>query len=164
MAQMTTHEGMALIFNATNEVQSVKAVGNWYTFKPKEIKAFYNANIADFIAQERREYGLVLVDGRLSDLDFRNSEEGKALLTEYEDRGIDQFIDALRARIANNQISLRQDLEKANLKMDPAILASTGEIDAMRTVAKYQKNKEDREQQKIDEVKELMRRAGPSGK
>ena len=150
---------MAYIFNATNEKQSVKAQGNWFEFKPKQIK-FFNTNVADFLAQERAENGLVSVSDAFEDPGHKATPEGKAELEAAEIKGIDNYIKFHRAIIANNQISLRQDLEKANLKMDPAVLASDGELRSMEIVAKYQTTQDDRDQKKVDRVKELMTSVG----
>ncbi len=68
-----------------------------------------------------------------------------------------EYLEKFRRVIYNNQVSMKQDLGKANIQADPAVFASKGELDAMRLVAKYQKTAEDTEQLKIDEVKKLMK-------
>lgn len=149
------------IFNATNETVTVKAAGNFFTFKPKEIKFFYNTDIAGFIAGERKHLGLIaLPEEFVEDPGYEKTAEGQMKLKDLEEIGLDAFLAHHRSIIANNQVSLRQDLEKANLKIDPALLASKGELDSMRTVAKYQRQEEDRAQQRVDEVKELMKKVG----
>jgi hypothetical protein len=150
---------MPLIFNTTNEVQKTKALGNWFEFKPKQIKSMSD-NIGNFLATERAELGLVALPEELEDAEFRASAEGKAILEAKEQQGIDTYVKALRATIYNNQVSLRQDLEKSNLKIDPAALASEGELVAMRIVASYQAKKDDADQKRIDEVKELIKKTG----
>lgn len=154
---------MGLILNATNEEQTVKVFGNYFTLKPKQIKNFQD-NIASFMAKERAVNGLVQLPEAFEDMEYRTTEEGKSVLENAEEKGIDNYVGALRERIFNNQVSLRQDLEKANQKIDPAALASAGELEAMRIVAKYERAKSDREQQKIDEVKKLMKDIGPVSK
>ena len=151
---------MALIFNATNEVQKTKALGNWFEFKPKQIKQMTD-DIAHFLAVERGDLGLVGLPEEMEDPEYRSSPEGKAALAEKEQQGIDKYIQALRAVIYNNQVSLRQDLDKANQKVDPAALASAGELQAMRIVAAYQSKKDDAEQKKVDEIKDLIKKVGP---
>lgn len=150
---------MAFVYNATEEEQSFKAAGNWFTFKPKQIKNM-NDDIATFIALNRKEHGVVVLPQEFEDLDYKNSEEGKKVLEKMTAQGVDAYISGLRAIIANNQVSLRQDLEKANIKADPAAFASDGEIAAMRLVKKYNDKKKDMEQEKINEVANLMKEIG----
>lgn len=148
-----------LIYNATKEVQSVKALGNWFTFKPKQIKMLQD-DLGQFLAEERADHGLVAIPEKFEDAAYLASEEGKKELGEYEQRGIDAYVRSLRQVIYNNQVSLRQDLEMANLKVDPSSMATDGELRAMQLVAKYQKDEEDKDQKRADEVRELMKKVG----
>lgn len=148
---------MAIVFNATNETQSVKAFGNWFTFKPKQYKTM-DEKLAHFLCTDRTDYGLVGLPAEFEDPAFRSTPDGQAAYEAAEKSGIDNYIKALRALIHNNQVSLRRDLEKANFKYGPELEASQGELDAMRLVAKYQKSMEDAEQKKAEEVKDLMRK------
>lgn len=145
-----------LVMNATNEKVTVKAMGNWFEFKPKQIKNFTH-NLGLFLITERSQNGLVHVPDAFEDPEYKATEEGRAQLSDLEKRGIEAFCKGLRQRIYNNQVSLRQDLERSNLKVDPAVLATDGELEAMRLLAKYQDQKDDIEQKKIDEVKDLMK-------
>jgi hypothetical protein len=154
---------MALIFNATNETQTVKAMGNWFTFKAKQIKLMQE-NIAGFLAMERADDGLVAIPDVFEDPEYKASPEGQELLAKYEQQGIDAHVAHLRRIIYNNQVSLRQDLEKADLKIDPATLATDGELQAMKLLAFYQKAKDDSAQKRADEVRELMKTVGSVSK
>ena len=147
---------MPLIFNATAEKQVVKAQGNWFTLPPKKIQMFQD-NIASFLASERAFHGLVMLPDEFEDPEYKKSPEGSKILKEKEELGISNYIEHLRWIVHNNQVSLRQDLEQANIKADPAVFASDGEIDAMKTIAKYQRQESDKHQAKIDEVKEIMK-------
>lgn len=148
-----------LILNATNEPQSVKAFGNWFSFKPKQTK-LVSDDIGRFLIEERAANGLVELPAEFQDPSHKNSPEGKAQFEAAEQRGIDSYIKALRGLIYNNQVSMRQDLEKSNIKVDPAIYASDAELQAMRLVAKYQRDAEDTEAKKIEEIKDLMKKVG----
>jgi hypothetical protein len=151
---------MAWIMNATAEEQRVKAFGNYFTFKPKQIKVI-DDNLAAFLNAERKYQGMVSLSEKFEDPQYRDSPEGKQEILTKEAEGLDAYISHLRALVYNNQVSLRQDLEKANLKVDPAALASEGELEAMKLLAKYQRNQEDARQKKVDMVKELMKTVGP---
>lgn len=149
-----------LVLNATNEKISIQALGNWFEFKPKQVKNLTH-NLAMFIITERREKGLVHLPDAFEDPEYKNTPDGKAEFALVEQRGIDSFCEALRRRIFNNQVSLRQDLEKGNMKIDPAVLASEGELEAMRLLSKYQQKDDDTAQKKADEVKELLKKITP---
>ena len=156
---------MPYIFNATNETVNVQAQGNWFSFKPKQIKGIINPNVAFFLATERADQGLVALPDEFEDLDYRNTPEAKAILKEKEEQGINNFIAALERRVYNNQVSLRQDLEKANQKIDPAALATAGELEAMRKLKEYKSKANESSQKQMAEVAELMKDIGKlSGK
>lgn len=145
---------MSLVMNASAEVQEFKVFGNHFTLKPGQIKNFQE-NIAHFIAIERRGWGLVVLPEEFEDLDFRQSLEGQKLLEEKRAEGVAARIGRLKEIIYNNQVSLRRDLEMANIKADPKIYASDGEVSAYRELVKYQQKQEDAEQRKVDELKNL---------
>lgn len=151
---------MPVIYNATEEVQSVKAHGNHFTFKPKQIKLVHSDSLAQFLTIERGDHGLVSLSDKFEDPEYKLSDEGKAELAAAEEKGINAYVNKLRLLIKNNQVSLRRDLERANIKIDPSSEISDGELEAMRTVAKYQKKKEDAAQKRMEEVKELTKKIG----
>lgn len=152
-----------LLYNCTNEPQTVKALGNWFSFKPHQVKSVQD-NIGRFIATERQINGIMSLPEEFEDPEYKTTEEGKAKLAAIEEAGLKAYLGHLRSVIYNNQVSLRQDLEKANIKADPAVFASEGELEAMRLLAKYQSREEDAAQKKADEVKELMKQVGPINK
>lgn len=154
---------MGLIYNTTNEQQSVKAFGNWFTFKPKQMKMI-DDKLSHFLATEKKEYGLVALKEDFGDPTYLQSPEGQAELAAKENEGVKNYIAHHRSIIYNNQVSLRKDLETANLKIDPATLASDGEIKSMEIVAKYQQQEDDAAQKRVDRVKDLMKSVGPAKK
>lgn len=148
---------MAIVLNATDEKQSTKALGNWFTFQPKQYKTM-DEKIAHFLISDRSELGFVGLPEEFEDPAYKATPEGQQVYAAAVQQGIDAYIRGLRALIHNNQVSLRRDLERSNFKYGPELEASPGEVEAMRLVAKYQKNQDDSEQKKADEVKELMRK------
>ena len=147
------------ILNCTDETQVVKVHGNFLTFPPGKVKQV-DQDKGRYITMKRKEQGLVELPEAYEDPEWRNSEEGKKTLEEKKAYGLDCFSGEMRRRIYNNQVSLRIDLEKSNIKADPAAFASKGEIEAMRAVAKYQKLKDDDRQKQIDEVNRLVEQTG----
>lgn len=152
---------MPLIYNTTEETQSTKAAGNWFTLKPGQTK-MVNDNIAHFISQERRETGIVVLPVEFDEPEHRLTDEGKAQMLALKEEGIRSFVAGLESRVRNNQVSLRRDLERANIKVDPAIEASSGEMEAYKLLAKYKKSGEDQVQKRKDEVAELLKQIGSS--
>jgi hypothetical protein len=145
---------MGLVFNASAEDQHIVVFGNHFTMKAKQIKNFED-RISNFIMTERREFGLVTLPEEFMEPEFKNSPEGKAILEEKEREGIEARTKHLRAVIYNNEVSLKQDLERANIKVDPKVYASSGEVAAYRELAKYRKAQEDLDQAKVEELKKL---------
>lgn len=147
---------MPLIMNTTNEEQHVTVFGKHFTFKPKQIKNM-NESFAKYLATERLDQGIIGLDDRFEeDTEFKNTEEGKALLEQAEERGIKSYVDFHRSIVANNQISLRRDLEKAGIKAGPEVYASPGELRSARIVASYGKADADQAQKNADEMKKLV--------
>lgn len=151
------------VANATKEIITVKVAGNYFTFKPEQERVIHNDGIARFIEMELKDSGLCVLPSLMTEDEEVSPEEleqrrldGKEQKEIILAQALERYVTRHRGIIANNQISLRRDLEMANIKADPAAFASKGELDSMRLVAKYQKSADDAEQAKIDEVKKLM--------
>ena len=146
--------------NCTNEEQTFKIVGNWFTFKPGQKKQMQD-EIAHLIQTERKEFGMAVLPAQFEDPDYERNpetaEEAKQILAQLKDTAVNNYLAHHRAVIANNQISLRRDLEQANIKADPAVYASEGERASMAIVAKYMRSQKDAEQSKIEETKRLLK-------
>lgn len=148
---------MALILNASCETQHFKVFGNHFSLKPGQIKNFTD-EIAKFIGYQRRDQGLVELPAEYEEHEYMNSDAGKQRLLTFKAEGIKNRVLALRAVVYNNQVSLRQDLEKANMKIDPRVLASDGEVSAMEELAKYQDQGDDAAKNRLERIKELEKK------
>jgi hypothetical protein len=149
---------MALCYNTTDEEQSIKIFGNWYAFKPGQIRNL-NDNVAHFIETDRKETGIVTLPEQFDDSEYKASSEGMAELAARRQSGLKHYLDFHRKIVYNNQVSLRQDLERSNIHADPAVFASAGEMKSMEILAKYKAKEKDEEQLRIERVKELMKEA-----
>ena len=149
---------MAFVYNATNEQQDIKIFGNWFSFKPGQIKAL-DDKLAHGLCVDKKEYGIVGLPAEFEELEYRNSEEGKAILEAKKEEGIANYINHLRSIVMNNQVSLRKDLAMANMQLDPAVLATKGEMKAVEMLAKYQRGKDDVAQKNAEKFKELLKEA-----
>jgi hypothetical protein len=145
--------------NASAETQVFQAQGNWFTLKPGQIKNF-NETIADFMSQERRYLGLVLLPEAFEDptANYAATPEGKEILSKLKAQGVEARCNYLRQIVYNNQVSLRMDLEKANIKADPRAFASEGEVKAMEELVKYQQQDEDATQKKVEHIQALEKK------
>lgn len=154
---------MAVTINATQETITLKLRGNFFSWKPGQKKVIRDEELAHFIMTERSDSGIAVIADLMTDEEDVSPEEleqrrlDNAGAEEAAIEGaLDRYVKKHRQVVANNQISLRRDLEQANIKADPAVFASTGELESMKLVAKYQKRAEDAEANKIAEVKRLM--------
>lgn len=150
---------MGFIYNPTTEPAHVIAFGNHFTMKPGQIKNFQD-HISDFLASERGEFGLVSLPDAFEDPEYQKSEEGQAIMAAKKAEGIAARIRKLKEIVYNNQVSLKQDLEIRNLKVDPRTLASDGELAAMVELAKYQDAESDEAQKKVEKIKALEKKIG----
>jgi hypothetical protein len=133
---------MGTIYNATNETQRVKVFGNYFEFKPGQMKSL-DDKFSQWLTMERGYLGLVPMPEEFTDPEYAKSEEGAQILAERKAAGVRAYTQWLRERIRNVEVSLRQDLEKANIKSDPRTWASDGEVEAYELLAKYQKQDQD---------------------
>lgn len=166
---------MPTVVNATQEEIQIKVVGNYFKFGPGKSKVM-NADIASWIQTNpgAKGCGLAVLPDLYQEgeeIDDVSTAEMKARKEAQEETkaqalesALHEYLEKYRRVIYNNQVSLKQDLGKANIQADPAVFASKGELEAMRLVAKYQKSAEDTEQLKIDEVKKLMKNVTGSEK
>lgn len=152
---------MGLVINASAETQEFKVFGNYFTLKPGQIKMFQE-NISRFIATNETTKGLGLVglSDAFEDPSHKDSAEGKKELEARLKDGVDARVRTLRALVYNNQVSLRRDLEMANIKADPKAFASEGEVKAYEELVKYQKVNDDVEAAKVQRLKDLEKKIG----
>lgn len=151
---------MPYLMNCTNEEQSVKAVGNYFTFKPGQIKPIVSDDIAHFIVVDKKEHGIVRLPQQFEDdADFKTTPEGKAILEKKKEEGMTHYLDHLRYIAKNLNISIRRDLEMANIKVDPLVYASEGEKKAIRLLAKYAKSGDEKDIAERDELNKILKDA-----
>ncbi len=155
---------MPIVVNATQEHITIKVGGHYFSFKPGGQKVINNPDVARFIQTDLTDSGLAVLPDLISESEEEVSvdelkareEQQESLRQELCDQALDRYIDKHRKIIENNQISLKRDLEQANIKADPASYVSKGELEAMRLVAKYQRRAEDMHQAKVNEVNDLL--------
>lgn len=145
---------MPLIFNALDTPVSVQVAGNWFEFKPKQVKLIHSPEIAARISEAKADHGLVAVPDIC--LEDKDSAEAKKLIAEATEIGIKNRVQALKRVVYNLEVGLRRDLEMKGIKgVEVDAFATDGEVSAMRELAKLKDRKDNTEQKKLDEIKTL---------
>lgn len=143
-----------LVMNASEKDVHIKALGNWFYIKKGAIKEV-NDNIGQFIVTMKKDYGLVDLPESLTDIEYRNSEDGKAIIAKKKHEGVTARIRHLEGIRRNLLVSLPVDLAKAELPTDPFVYASEGEEEALTELLMYQTKKVDDAKIKSERLKAL---------
>ncbi len=144
------------VYNALNKAVTVQAFGNYFTFKPQQIKLM-RGEIGEFIIKEKAYLGLVGLSQEFEDPEYKQSEAGQAALEEKRQEGVNRRIQALQAQVHNLTHSLAQDLNQAEMKIDVLTQATKGDLAAMEELRGFQVAREDEEKQKLERVRILER-------
>lgn len=145
--------------NASNETHMIKVFGNYFTFKPQQIKLLDDAK-GMFITNKRAHLGFIEVDPKFEDVDYKASAEGKKELEKLRTVGVKRRIDHLKSIVRNNTESLGQDLKMANIETDPRAFWSEEMIEPVELLQKYQDAKEDEMQKRLDRIKKMESKLG----
>lgn len=154
---------MPVIMNCLDRDNDVVVGGATFKFKPNQIRVIYQPDIANTIVRLKGEFGFVGLDDTMEDPEYRASEAGKKEILARRADGVNQYCQRLRTLIYNAQVSLRMDLERSNIKADPKVFASDGDIHNLEELLKYQTQKSDEDQKKIDRIKELEKKLAEKG-
>lgn len=149
---------MALVLNALDRENKAMCGGNEFSFKPKQVKHFYNEDIAHFLTTRREANGLIMVPKEFDDPErpeIRQSEEYKAVIADLTARAIDEYCAHLNRLVNNEQVGLLKDLRKNNDPSDPRYLIHPNMVKNMEELVQYRTKKEDAGQVKVDRIKEL---------
>lgn len=150
---------MPLVMNASSETQTTKAYGQWFTFKPGQIKMMED-RFAHFLTGTRHYLGFVGLSERFSDPDYKQTQEGRKEYEDTKEKGVRNRIEHLKSIVRNNLDSLRQDLRMANIDSDPRAFMSDGEMYALEQLSEYEKAGEDKKAKRVEKAKDLMKELG----
>lgn len=161
---------MPLVYNPTKELVSTKMQGAWFTFKP-EMKKSMDADKCRYIEEARKETGLVILPNEFDPQSehyvegYDKTPEGLAKLEECRLQGISNLLAHHYAIMKNNQVSLRRDMAHkypdGDSKRLTALEMSSGELESLKLVAKYQQFKQDGANTKLQEINKLLENIGP---
>lgn len=144
---------MPFIMNALDKKVAVRAYGQWFEFAPGAVKSIHNPAIAFKMATDLAYEGLVEVPDEV--IENPTAPESVQKRAELKTQGIRNRITALKKIINNLEVSLKKDLDMANLKMDPRTLASDGEIEAYKELATLAKFEREQELDRVKVIEEL---------
>ena len=145
---------MALVYNASNIDQNVKVFGKHFSIPSGKIKMFQD-EIGRFLVIERKDQGLVGLSDRFEDPDYKDTLEGRQELAKAKAEGVANRITHLKRLIYNETVSLQQDLDQANIKVNAKAFMSDSMVDVMRELTTYQKADEDALEQRLKEIEKL---------
>jgi hypothetical protein len=145
------------ILNASIKDVHTKVFGNWHFIKAGQIKNF-QADVEQFMATERGSLGLVPVPEEFNDPEYRSSEEGQKELAEYKKQGVMKRVAHLQFLRHNELVSLKQDLEIANIKVDPLIMANPKIEEAFQELVSYQTAQDDADKHRVERMRKLDRK------
>lgn len=131
-----------LILNALDKPVHVVAFGNHFNLKPRQLKTF-RGEIGQFLDSNKGYLGLVAVPMELAEPEYRDSEEGKAVLEQKIQEGIARRARHLTEVVNNLKVSLRGDLDQANIKAPIETQATDGEVAAMDELIALQRELKD---------------------
>lgn len=145
-----------LILNALDKSVHVVAFGNHFNLKPKQMKLF-RGEIGRFLDSNKGYLGLIAVPEQLSEPEFRDSEEGKALLEQKTQEGVTRHVQHLTQVVNNLQVSLRGDLDAKNIKSPIESQATEGELAAMEDLIHYQRAQKDESKERTEKARIRLR-------
>jgi hypothetical protein len=145
-----------IVYNALDKVVHVQAFGNHFSFKPHQIKSM-RAELGGWIVQQKGYLGLVDLPPQFEDAEYRESEEGKAILASKRQEGLNKKIMALKQQVNNLQVALAYDLQLADMKADINTFATDGDINAMEELLTYQRELQDPNKQRSEAARVKLR-------
>lgn len=149
---------MALVMNASSREQTVQVHGAWFTFAPGQIKTM-NEDKVFFLSSTKGYMGFVSVPEKFEDLDARSTPEGKKELEQIREQGVSNRIRHLEWLRHNELKSLRQDMDKKNIKAATETEMTSESFgvleDALKELKGYKSKAKDSVRERRDRLKEL---------
>jgi Skp family chaperone for outer membrane proteins len=147
---------MALVMNAHVREVKVQVFGNWFTFKPGQVKPM-NEDVAKFLTMDRAYMGFVGLPEIC--VDSPDSPEAKEAKIEALKAGRAAVIANLERQRTNLEVSLQRDLDMTGHKTDATKLATPGDMEMYRQLAEYKQMEADehaKQHAEIAKIKETL--------
>lgn len=141
---------MAMIVNSDIETVNVQAFGNWFTFKPGQVKNM-DKRIVDFLSRDKRAYGLVALPEVCEE--EPGSPEAVAAIQAAVQEGRTNIIRDLQGLIHNLEHSLVTDSELKKMSVSSADKAA--HLPIYRKLAAFKAVNSDQEANELAEIEKL---------
>lgn len=146
-----------ILYNTTDKEQSVKAFGNWFSFKPGQLKNI-REEFGTFIVLDKKEYGIVALPDDFEDPSFQNTEEGQRIMAEKRIEGRSNRVRHIQRVMHNEQVSLRQDLEKNGQRINPDLFATDEVVAMYEELAAYKKADDDARHERLNKIVNIKKK------
>lgn len=141
-----------LIISTDLEPVNVQVFGNWFSFKPGQIKSM-DPRIVDYLDMDRKSLGFVsLPDVCAED---PTSEEAKKAVAEAIERGRGYIMQDLQKLVHNLEISLQKDYDRTDHKVSATHMEGKAHLPAYRKLAAMKAAQVDTNAAAIDEINKL---------
>jgi hypothetical protein len=144
---------MALVLSTDLETVRVQSYGNWFEFKPNQIKQMQD-HIADFLCTDRRDKGFVVLPESYDD--DRNSPENKKIFEAALATGRANITRELNRLRVNFEVSTQKDIDVSGEKRSFMSELTSAHKEMYRRLALFKKYEQDIVARDEDEVRKYM--------
>lgn len=149
-----------VILNALPKSVTVKAFGNYFTFKPGQIKVM-RAEIGSWLEQQKGHMGLISLPPEFADpsyqVDEATKDQAASILEARRHEGIQKRVRYLEAQVNNLRVGLQHDLNLADIKADINTFATDKDIEAMDELLSYQREQSDANKKRSEAARIKLR-------
>lgn len=149
---------MPMIFNATEREKNVCVQGNWFYFRPRQMKNISSESLSQFFVSNLAYEGFIRLSDKFEDPDYKKTAAGKEEYDEAVEKGMAARVTFLQYIINNDLVSLKQDLERKNDKSDPRSYMSKQMIAQMEELAQYKEKLSQANKEQIAQIQELEKK------
>jgi len=151
---------MPVILNAADREKNVCAQGNWFYFRPRQIKIIASEPLAHFFTSNLAYEGFVQLTDKFEDPEYKKTAEGKEEYEKAVEKGMNSRIAFLQYIINNELISLKQDLAHKNDASDPRSYVSKQMVEQMKELAQYKEKLSQAHKEHVAQIEELEKKIG----
>lgn len=131
---------------------TVQAFGNWFSFKPGQVKSM-DPRLVDFLTMDKKSYGFIALPDICGD--DPDSEEAKAAKAEAFVEGRKNIVKELERTIHNLEVSLQKDYDLAGMKVSAVHMEGAAHLPVYRHLAEFKKLEAASNEASINELEQL---------
>ena len=141
-----------LVMSTDIDPVNVQAFGNWFSFKPLQIKSM-DPKLVDFLALDKRALGFVSLPDVVGD--DKDSPEAKEAIEKGIAEGRKNIIEDLERLRYNLEVSLQKDYDMAGIKTSAAQMEGKRHLPVYKKLAQFKTLEQNESQATLDEIKKL---------